>query len=115
MAATGIQVRGRPKARRLARGPCGQIAAAAAAATINGTKNRKEACPWIRNQPVRVTIHRSRAAPAATEATATTNAMYAGTYIHGIQSRLRICGSVATNPRTTARATAAPRNDLVQP
>ena len=104
MTATGIQVRGRRKARRLARGPCCQITAASAAARITGTKNRKQACPWIRNQPVRVKIHRSRAAPAATDAAATRKAMYAGTYIQGIQSRLRIRGSVATKPRSTARA-----------
>ena len=41
--------------------------------------------------------------------------MYAGTYIHGIQSRLRIDGCVATKPRTTATQTAAPRSDRVQP
>ena len=115
MTATGIQVRGRRKARRLARGPCCQITAASTAARITGTKNRKQACPWIRNQPVRVRIHRSRAAPAATEAAATRKAMYAGTYIQGIQSRLRICGSVAMKPRSTARTTAAPRSDRVQP
>ena len=115
MTATGIQVRGRRKARRLARGPCCQITAASTAARITGTKNRKQACPWIRNQPVRARIHRSRAAPAATDAAATRKAMYAGTYIQGIQSRLRIHGCVATKPRTTARQTAAPRSDRVQP
>jgi hypothetical protein len=41
--------------------------------------------------------------------------MQAGTYIHGIQSRLRIDGCVAAKPRTTAKQAAAPRTDRVQP
>ena len=86
MTATGTQTRGREKARRLARGPCCHTTAAAAAARITGTKNKKQACPWSRNQPVRVKIHRSRAPPATTDAAATRKAIYVGTYIHGIQS-----------------------------
>ena len=115
MTATGTQTRGREKARQLARGPCCHTTVASTAARITGTKNRKQACPWIRNQPVSVKIHRSRDPPAATEAAATRNARYAGTYIQGIQSRLRIHGSVAIKPRSTARQTAAPRSDRVQP
>ena len=86
MTATGTQTRGRKKVRRLARGPCCHTTAASTAARITGTKNKKQACPWIRNQPVRVRIHRSRAPPAATDAAATKKAMYVGTYIQGIQS-----------------------------
>src|SRR6516162_6312446 len=53
---------------------------ATAAALSTGTKNRKQACPWIRNQPARAAIQASRTPPAATEAIATTKAKYAGTY-----------------------------------
>ncbi len=41
---------------------------------ITGTKNKKHAWPWIRNQPASTSIHASRACPAATDAAATRKA-----------------------------------------
>ena len=45
----------------------GHSTAASTAQVISGTKKRKHACPWIRNQPVSVIIQASCARPAATE------------------------------------------------
>ncbi len=44
-----------------------------------GTMNRKQACPWIRNQPVSATIQASRECPAANDADAIRNTQKVGT------------------------------------
>src|SRR5947209_17506 len=82
------------KDRAAAPRPCrrGHSAAASTARQITGTKNRKHACPWMRNQPVSASTHASRVRPAATDAATTRNAMYAGTYKYGIQSELSTAG-----------------------
>ena len=49
---------------------CSQTPAAATAAAMTGTMNRKQACPWMRNQPVSAAIQASRTCPAATDAAA---------------------------------------------
>jgi len=69
----------------------------------------------MRNQPVSASIHASRAAPAATDAAATRNAIYAATYRYGIQSELSTAGCTDTRATTAAKQAAAPRSDLVQP
>ena len=75
MAATGIQTRRAGGANRAAfsrqrrhRTP------ATAAQASTGTKSRKQAWPWIRNQPASAASQQSWVRPAATEAIATTNA-----------------------------------------
>src|SRR5215831_15911003 len=60
-------------------------------------------------------IHASRTRPAATEAAATTNARYAGTYRYGIQSVLSAAGWRAARPTTVAKQAAAARSEPVQP
>ena len=57
-----------------------------------GTKNRKHACPWMRNQPVSAKIQASCARPASTDAAAITKTMYGSTYMLGIQSEFTIAG-----------------------
>jgi len=57
-----------------------------------GTKSRKQACPWMRNQPVSANIQASWARPEATDPAATMKAMYASTYMYGIQSEFRMGG-----------------------
>src|ERR1035437_1922382 len=89
MTATGIQTRRRSRkneqadARGVPRGD--HRTAASTARLMTGTKNRKQACPWMRNQPVRAKIHASWARPDASDPAAITNTMYASTYMYGIQ------------------------------
>ena len=82
---------------------------------ITGTKNRKHACPWMRNQPVSAMIHASRPRAAATDAAATRKVTYGSTYRYGIQSELSTAGCTAARASTTAKQAAAPRSDRVQP
>ena len=84
MAATGIQTRGAGGENRVRSIPdfpvCGlschlrhRIPATPAQAST-GTKIRKAAWPWIRNQPASAASQQSWVRPAATEAIATTKA-----------------------------------------
>ena len=70
----------------------GHSTAARTATVTAGTKSRKQACPWMRNQPVSAKIQASCARPAATDPAAMMNTMYASTYMYGIQSEFRIGG-----------------------
>ena len=119
MATTGIQARRwwRRKRRSDAAGVrrCAQARAAITAAAITGTMNRKQAWPWIRNQPVSAKIHASRTCPAATEPAATRKTQYMTTYMYGIQSELIAGGCTAPKIPMTARHAAAARSDRVQP
>ena len=96
MTATGIQARrcSRKNSPTDARSVClrGHRTAASTATVSAGTKNRKQACPWMRNQPVSAKIQASCARPAATDPAAMTNTMYASTYMYGIQSEFTIGG-----------------------
>src|ERR1035441_6337229 len=109
---------------------CGHRTAASTARLMTGTKNRKQACPWMRNQPVRAKIHASWARPDASDPAAITNAwmrnqpvrakihaswarpdasdpaaitntMYASTYMYGIQSEVTIWGWAIRQAQTT--------------
>src|SRR5580698_345636 len=80
-----------------------------------GTRNRKAACPWIRNQPDSAAIHASAERPATTEASDTTNVRNAGTYTYGIQSELNTAGCRKPNRASAAPAASAPRAERVQP
>jgi len=100
---------------RQARQPKRHITIATAAIVITGTNSRKHAWPWISSQPDSATIHTSRAAPAATEAAAITNATYGSTYMFGIQSEFAIHGYQMMNATTTAEQVPAAAGDRVQP
>src|SRR5580693_1751807 len=71
---------------------CGHSTATPVARVSTGTKNRKHACPWIRNQPASAKIQASWDRPATTDPAAMTNTTYVGTYMYGIQSELTIGG-----------------------
>src|SRR5579862_3127083 len=90
----------------------GHNTAASTAQPISGTKTRKHACPWIRNQPVSVMTQASRAAPVATEPAAAMKATYAVTYMYGIQSVLSTPGCTAASAVTTAKQATAARNEI---
>ena len=96
MTATGIQARrcSRKNSPTDARSVAfrGHRTAASTAIVSTGTKNKKQACPWMRNQPVSAKIQASCARPAATDPAAMTNTMYASTYMYGIQSEFTIGG-----------------------
>ena len=118
MATTGTHApRRRAKRRSDATGVrrCAQASASTAAAVMTGTMNRKQACPWMRNQPVSAKIHRSRRWPAATDAPAIRNTQYMGTYRYGIQSELTADGCTAPKMRMTAKHAAAARSERAQP
>jgi len=85
MTTTGIQAPRCSRKKDLTDAPSvcrwGHRTATRTARVITGTKSRKLACPWIRNQPVSAKIQASCARPAATDPAAITNTMYASTYI----------------------------------
>jgi hypothetical protein len=82
---------------------------------ISGTKNRKQAWPWIRSQPASVMIQTSRAAPAVTLAAASRKTTYVSTYMYGIQSEFRTPGCQMARAVMAAAATSAPAADRVHP
>src|ERR1700733_2741711 len=113
---TGTQSRRSPvKRETTAEKPCRHATTATAQTVISGTKNRKQACPWMSSQPASVMIQTSRAAPAATLAAASRKTTYVSTYMYGIQSELSTPGCQTPRKVTAAVATRAPDTDLVQP
>ncbi|HZR54036.1 MAG TPA: hypothetical protein VFB06_31610 [Streptosporangiaceae bacterium] len=114
--ATGSQIRrSLVKRASTARGPCRQASSATAQAISSGTKNRKQACPWMSSQPDSATIQTSRTAPAATLATASTKTRYGTTYMYGIQSEFSMPGCQTAAAATSATGTRTPAGDRVQP
>src|ERR1700678_1999511 len=112
MTATGPHTRrcvakkDRTEAPRLCRR--GHSTAASTAQLITGTKRRKHACPWMRNQPVSAMIQASRPCPATTDPAAAMKATYVSTYRYGIQSELSTAGCTAASATTAAKQAAAP-------